>query len=176
MGRFDRVTDSPDRRLANLVGALALGLADDVRHAAEAAAGETAAAPAAIVVLDQLLAGGTIDRLRRSVALTPSGGVRLVDRLVDAGYVARRPGADGRSVSLVLTPAGRRVAERVRAARHDRIERALAPLDTAERAELARLVAKVIGGVVTERLDDRGAATGSATGWLCRLCDPEACG
>lgn len=43
---------------------------------------------------------------------------RLVDRLVDAGLVAREPAADDRRrVELSLTPAGRRLAKRVEKAR-----------------------------------------------------------
>jgi DNA-binding MarR family transcriptional regulator len=43
---------------------------------------------------------------------------RLVDRLVEAGWVERRPAADDRRrVVLSLTPSGRRLAKRVDAAR-----------------------------------------------------------
>ena len=43
---------------------------------------------------------------------------RLVDRLVEAGLVARQPaGEDRRRVELSLTPAGRRLAKRVEATR-----------------------------------------------------------
>jgi MarR family transcriptional regulator, organic hydroperoxide resistance regulator len=43
---------------------------------------------------------------------------RLVDRLVEAGYVERRPAADDRRrVELSLTPTGRRLEKKVRAAR-----------------------------------------------------------
>jgi DNA-binding MarR family transcriptional regulator len=43
---------------------------------------------------------------------------RLVDRLVEAGYVERRPaGDDRRRVELSLTPSGRRLVKRVEEAR-----------------------------------------------------------
>ena len=54
-----------------------------------------------------------MDDLRNVLGLTPSGAVRLVDRLAADGYVERRAGADGRSLALRLTPAGSRVARRV---------------------------------------------------------------
>jgi hypothetical protein len=71
------------------------------------------------------------------VGLTSSGTVRLVTRLEQAGYVEREPGRDAR-VSLVrLTPAGRRAAHRVSAARADVLQDALADLGAEER-ELRR--------------------------------------
>src|ERR1700730_15865640 len=95
---------SPDARLANIVNALALALADRMQDAAEGAAGQSASAPSALVALHEFLDHGTMDQLRQVIGLTPSGAVRLVDRLVRAGHVAREPGADKRSVALVLTP------------------------------------------------------------------------
>jgi DNA-binding MarR family transcriptional regulator len=48
---------------------------------------------------------------------------RLVDRLVEAGYVERRPAAeDRRRVQLSLTPAGRRIERRVEVARQRVLE------------------------------------------------------
>ena len=160
----------------NLLGALTLGLADGMRGAIEEASAETGAAPSALVVLHDLLRGGSVDGLRRSVALTHSGGVRLVDRLAGEGYLERRPGRDARSLSLVLTPAGKRVARRVRDARARTLRRTLQGLSAEERATLTTLIEKMIGAVVSDRLDERAAGGEPAGGWLCRLCDPAACG
>ena len=88
-------------------GAFALALADRIRDATEAAAGMTGAAPAALVALRQFLAGRTTEDLAQATGLTHSGAVRLVDRFVDAGLAERRPGRDGRSLSIVLTASGR---------------------------------------------------------------------
>jgi MarR family transcriptional repressor of emrRAB len=96
-------TRSPDRT-TNLFGALMLVAGDEIRRATEIAANHTDAAPAALVALHEFLGGRSIDDLRNAVGLTPSGAVRLVDRLVSAGYVERRPGSDRRAVALVLTP------------------------------------------------------------------------
>src|SRR5690349_7196838 len=137
----------PDARLANLLGAFALAISDGVREATETAAAQTGAAPAAVVALDELLAGGSIDRLRRSVDLTPSGGVRLVDRLVAAGWATRDPGSDARSVAVSLTSDGRAAARRIRAARAERLSSALAVLDRRERAAFATMLDKLIAGV-----------------------------
>jgi hypothetical protein len=91
----------------------------------------------------------------------------VVDRLVAAGLAERRPGADRRAVSVGLTEAGREAAARACEARAEVLEEALARLDPAERAELARLHGKVLAALT----DGRAAA-----GNICRLCDAHACG
>ena len=154
-------------REANLLGAVALAVADRVRAAAEAGAGEGGSAPAALVSLAVYLDGGAIDALRVPLGVTHSAAVRVVDRLVGAGLAQRRPGADRRAVSVELTPAGHEAAEQARELREQVLEAALAGLDPAERAELARLNFKVLAALT----DGRAAA-----GRICRLCDANACG
>jgi predicted MarR family transcription regulator len=105
--------------------------------------------------------------LRQVLGLTPSGTVRLVDRLQEAGYVRRGPGGDGRSISLHLTASGRRAAERVVAARAEVLQDALSVLDSGERATFDELVSRVLVGLI------RGPG---AVRWMCRLCDMSACG
>ena len=67
---------------------------------------------------------------------------RLVDRLVEAGYVERRPAAgDRRRVDLSLTPAGRRLEKRVEAARDsilDLMRQLLGDRDVGPALELLR--------------------------------------
>ena len=79
--------------------------------------GLTAAQADALVVIAQAgpLSLKDLGELLIAEAGHPS---RLVDRLVEAGYVARRPAADDRRrVELTLTSAGRRLEKRVQAAR-----------------------------------------------------------
>jgi DNA-binding MarR family transcriptional regulator len=158
---------TPLARDANVLGALSLVVADRTSDAIAAAAGQSATAAAALSALDHFLDRPTIDRMRQVLGLTPSGTVRLVDRLVEAGYVTRGPGGDGRSRSVTLTAEGRRAAERVAQARADVLESALADLSPAERATLHALLGRVLGAFV------RGPG---ATRWICRLCDTGACG
>ena len=165
-----------DERVANVLGAFALALSDELEAATAQAAGHAGAGPAALVALSDLLAGRSVDVLRRAVGLTHSGGVRVVDRLVDDGLVERRPGPDGRSVSLALTPAGRRLAGDVRDARHGVLQRALDVLDDREQADLSAILDKLVGGQVARRLESRAAGATPPGGWLCRLCDTVACG
>ena len=151
----------------NALGALALTLTDRMHEAMAEVAGHGASGPAAIVALDGLAAGGSIDALARVVGLTHSGAVRLVDRLAGAGLVERRIGADARTVSLHLTPQGRRLARRVLAARESALEQVLAPLGPVRRAQLDALVGALYAGLETSTEEARRA---------CRLCDARTCG
>jgi DNA-binding MarR family transcriptional regulator len=153
-------------REANLLAACSLAVADRVQAAAEGAAGHGASAPAALVALDGPGAGASIDVLRRGIGLTHSGAVRLVDRLAAAGLVERRVGADQRSVSLVLTPAGRRLARRVRSAREAEVETILAELRPDRRRLLTDILEQLLAGL---------AAGGAPRSSVCRLCDRQEC-
>jgi DNA-binding MarR family transcriptional regulator len=154
-------------RDANVLGALALVVADRTSDAIARASGQSETAAAALSALHHFLDGPTIDLLRQVLGLTPSGTVRLVDRLVEAGYVKRGPGGDGRSRSVTLTAEGRRAAERVAEARADVLGAALAALSPAERETLHALAGRLLSTFV------RGPG---ATRWVCRLCDTGVCG
>jgi DNA-binding MarR family transcriptional regulator len=155
-------------RQANILGALALMVEDRTSDAIADVAGETSShtAAAALSALDQFLERPTIDTLRRVLGLTPSGAVRLVDRLAEAGYVTRGPGVDGRSRAVTLTQAGQQVARRVAAARADVLTAALGRLSPVERDVFEELSGRVLGAFVREA---------GATKWGCRLCDVHAC-
>jgi DNA-binding MarR family transcriptional regulator len=154
-------------RAGNLLGAVSLSVADRTAVAVGGAAGQSETASIALSALDQFLDAPSLDKLRRVLGLTPSGAVRLVDRLEQAGYVTRRPSAeDARSVSVHLTASGRRAAQRVAQARAEVLEGALSTLDAEDRERFEELLARVIPGLV------RGPG---ATRWMCRLCDMAAC-
>jgi DNA-binding MarR family transcriptional regulator len=154
-------------RQANLLGALALVVTDQTAQAVAATAGQSASAAAALSALHHFLDRPTLDRLRKVLGLTPSGAVRLVDRLADAGLVTRGQGDDGRSRSVALTEAGERVAEQITAARAALLTDALGGLSPAERQTLHTLMGRVMANIVHSK--DGGA-------WICRLCDLDACG
>jgi DNA-binding MarR family transcriptional regulator len=158
---------TPLDREANLLGAFALLINDRTADAVAAAAGPSDTAAAALSALHHFLDRPTIDLLRQVLGLTPSGTVRLVDRLVDAGYVTRGPGPDGRSRTVALTERGRDVAAKVTAARAEVLTGALDRLSPAERETLHSLLGRVLAGAVR--------APG-ATRWICRMCDTTACG
>ena len=164
-------------RLANLLGAWALAASDRMTAAAATAAGRGGQAPAALVALHQFAGGGTIEELRGVLGLTHSAAVRLIDGLVADGHVTREPGRrDARSVALRLTPSGRATARRILRARGEAVRSMLGGLDEVERRSLTTLAERLAGDVTALRLDERRRGELPAGGWLCRLCDFEACG
>ncbi len=154
-------------REANLLGALAAAITDRASAAVAAAAGQSLSAAAALSALHHFLDRPTLDQLRKVLGLTPSGAVRLVDRLEDAGLVTRGPGDDGRSRSVALTEEGREVAIRISAARAAVLSDVLDELSTSERDKLHSLMGRLMASIVSGK--DGGA-------WICRLCDLDACG
>jgi DNA-binding MarR family transcriptional regulator len=153
-------------RTGNLLGALSLAITDRTADGAGEAVGQSESAAVALSAMYHFLEDPSVDLLRRVLGLTPSGAVRLIDRLQDAGYVTRRPGHDGRSVSLRLTAAGHRAAERVTAARAEVLQGALSALTRGERKTLDEILSRVLVELI------RGPG---AVRWMCRLCDTTAC-
>jgi MarR family 2-MHQ and catechol resistance regulon transcriptional repressor len=88
----------------------------------------------------------TMSKLSSEVALTTGGVTRLVDRMVDAGLVARQNcPSDRRSVHVVLTPAGQSTLDQAIAEHIEGIDRHLmAPLDDAERTALSAALSKLV--------------------------------
>jgi DNA-binding MarR family transcriptional regulator len=153
-------------RPANVFGALALVVADQIADAAASAAGRSESAPAALAALLHFLDRPSVDLLRQVLGLTSSGTVRLLDRLQEAGLVERADGEDRRSTAIVLTEAGTAAAEQVCRARAGVLDRVLAVLSPDERADVDRLAGKML---VAMR---RGPG---AVRWICRLCDTGIC-
>jgi MarR family transcriptional regulator, 2-MHQ and catechol-resistance regulon repressor len=88
----------------------------------------------------------TMSRLSTDIALTTGGVTRLVDRMVEAGLVARQncPN-DRRSVHVVLTSEGQATLQQAVDAHIDGIDRHLmAPLSAADRAALQRVLTKLL--------------------------------
>ena len=175
-------SSSPDAdpglaRLANLLGAWSLAVSDRITAAAAAAAGRSGQAPAALVALDQFAEGGTIEQLSAVLGLTHSATVRLVDALQADGHVVRRGRtADRRAVALRLTRSGRAAAQRVIQARGEAVQETLGALTEPQRRALTAMAERLTGDLATLRLEQRAAGELPAGGWLCRLCDFQACG
>jgi MarR family transcriptional regulator, negative regulator of the multidrug operon emrRAB len=152
-------------RAANLVGAWSLVVADAVTRTTERETGLGGAVPAALVTIgayrDQ-----SIEELRGALGLSQPGTVRLVDRLEAEGWVRRSPGRRPRTLSLALTPAGRRMLRRVIAARERAVRELIAPLDPGEAEVLERAL---------ERLLHARGYDGRDPERVCRLCERAVC-
>lgn len=153
------------RALANVLGALSLVVTDELGRRVTTSADSVTDA-ATLSALAQFLDGATVDRVHQVLGVTPSGAVRLVDRLEGAGLAIRGPGPDRRSRSIRLTPAGRERAQTVGDARSAYLSGLVDSLTDEEVEVLRSLVAKLMAAVVQHK--DRGA-------WTCRLCDLTAC-
>src|ERR1051326_2481301 len=111
-------------RLENTFAALVVAVSDDILRGISDRWQLGASDAAALVVLSRV--PQRIDGVSRQLGLSHSATVRLVDRLVDDGFALRGRGADGRSVAVRLTPAGKRRARGVLAERERVVRRALA--------------------------------------------------
>ncbi len=151
---------------ANVFGALALMVADQMADVTTAAAGRSDSAPAALAALYHFLDRPSVDLLRQVLGLTSSGAVRLLDRLAESGLIERGRGTDARSTVVSLTEAGRAAAVEVCSERAAVLDRALAALSPRERDEFTALAGKMLVGLM------RGPG---AVRWMCRLCDTGIC-
>ena len=151
-------------RTANLLGALSLAVCERLGRAT---AGDElpASEPAALVTLAHY-PGQSVDDLARTLGLTHSGAVRLVDRLEASGLVRRGPTDRGRTLAIRLTAKGSRAANTVLGRRQEALEELLRTLD-ADRLGLLEAVSEQLLGALTT---DRRSAH-----HICRLCDEGVC-
>jgi DNA-binding MarR family transcriptional regulator len=142
--------------LANVIGAVALGVSDRLASDSDSAA--------LVTLLER--GGLTIEWLRQIVGISHSATVRLVDRLTAEGLVERRPGPDRRSVSIRLSVHGQAAAARLRAQRDAQLMELIDALDAEEGKALRAIAEKLAAQLVTGRWEAR---------LVCRLCDHGAC-
>lgn len=177
LGYCEWVRSSRDARLGNLLGVVATGLTDAVEDAVLDDRDLDGRAAAALVALLDFAPSGPVRTLSQVVGLTHSGAVRLVNRLVTAGYAERGPGDDdSRTVTVTLTPKGRATARLVRDRRQQAVTAALTGLTGQQRDQLTAACELVIANLTRERLDRRARGRSPAGGALCRMCDFTACG
>jgi DNA-binding MarR family transcriptional regulator len=153
-------------RTANLLGAVALSLHDELRAAVERRSGRSGEGPAALVVLGHQ-PGLSNDALSRLLDLTHTGTVRVIDRLVSDGLVERQTSRrDRRGVALRLTQAGEASRREILGAREAVMRRLVDRLGAREQAALAALLGELLRGMSR---DDTHKLR------ICRLCDGVAC-
>jgi MarR family transcriptional repressor of emrRAB len=152
-------------RLENLLGAFGVAVTDSMDGAFDEACAVGDSAPAALILIHEN-PDTRIEALARYLALSHSGTVRLVDRLSQAGWVARETCEDKRAVVLVLTKAGEKVAERLLEGRRKSLGKALAGISAADRKMLERILPQMLNNLVTDR---------EQADHTCRYCDSGAC-
>jgi MarR family transcriptional repressor of emrRAB len=152
-------------RTANLLGALSLGIADEIRSIAEQQAAHGGATPGALATIGHE-PGLSIDFLSRALGMSHPGAVRLIDRLVADGLVERRSARDGRAVALYLTRRGEQRRTKLLTGRRQAIEALLKPLSESERSVLAEILDKVLAQFPRDLLHAYA---------ICRLCEDAVC-
>ena len=160
------IPDRTDSRTLNMLGALALALADRIAMRAEAVSGLHDSAASALVVITNH-PGEHIEAIRRALGLTHSGAVRLIDGLETARLVERCPSdSDARAIALWATPNGKRTASRIIAARAELLEPMLASTSEADRKTIAALLETALAGLTDTRDQARS---------ICRFCAERTC-
>jgi DNA-binding MarR family transcriptional regulator len=154
-----------EKLLGNLLGALALHIADEVSTSVNDQAERTDSRAEALMTL-RWHEGMKIAELRACLALTHSGAVRLIDRLQSDGFVVRRDGDDARSVGLFLTSRGQAEANRLVRQRYRPLQQLTTCLTREQQEVLADLVSKMLSSVPRTRLEALRN---------CRLCDQGRC-
>jgi MarR family transcriptional regulator, negative regulator of the multidrug operon emrRAB len=149
----------------NLLAAMALGIADRIRETIEADAEHGAMASAALNTVG-FFPGESISVLSKTLKLSHSATVRLVDGLASKGLLERSKGRDGRSVFLSLTRTGKRAFDRLREKRRKAIAEVIDVLSTNEQTQLSRLSEKLLARLTRDR------ASGD---FICRFCEIESC-
>ncbi len=153
-------------RNVNLIGALALALADIVEKSLAGDAPEPGAAAAALLLIHHR-PGFLTERLHGVIGLSQPGTVRLVDRLVRDGLVLRKPGeVDRRTVELHLTEEGLRRTTAMARKRSSALAQTLAVLSNREMTDLARIAEKLLHSLP---VDERHAYE------ICRYCHEACC-
>ena len=102
-----------------------------------------------------------MNELAGYLGLDKSSVTGLVDRAEKRGLVRRRQSSkDGRGVEVGITPAGRKLAQRVAIEFGERIAALVAPLDAAEREVFSQLASRILIADARERGVDVRAADG----------------
>ena len=150
---MSRIRRSIARRTFARVLADQLGASVDVGHAwvvgaiavGEAAWGGDDTGPPTVGVIGERL------------AVDPSRASRVVAAAVKAGYVTRVATAeDGRRIGLVLTDAGRALAETTRASRAAWLAQAMADWTAEERQRFAMLLTRFVDALAAVSPDGKG--------------------
>jgi DNA-binding MarR family transcriptional regulator len=103
--------------------------------------------------IGEVPAGAAISQaeLARVAQSDPALTGRTVETLVERGYVVREASlVDRRAYVLALTPAGRKIRDRVRAIRTKVATRVVAALDARDLADFDRIAAKLLSALGAE--------------------------
>src|ERR1700722_10831078 len=124
-----------DARTVNLLGALLSGLHDHLSQRLEQESQLPGDGPAALVAI-AYNEGRPVEFLRRTLSLSHSWTVRVVEKLEQAGLVVKKAGEDKRAVALFVTDLGRRKVQGIVRARRRCLDEVLAVLPVKNQKQL----------------------------------------
>lgn len=151
--------------VSNLLGAVAVGVADRLVSETVDASGVDTHATIALISLYEH-SGESIKQLAVRLGVTHSGAVRVVDRLEGLGLANRITADDRRSRVVELTSEGVSVARQAQERRASVLRKAIGALDPQDQVTLTKLLAKLAHSL----------ADGRDQGWMiCRLCEHSVC-
>jgi MarR family transcriptional repressor of emrRAB len=154
-----------DARTANLLGALLTGLHDHLSNRLEQASDISGDGPAALVAI-AYNEGRTVEFLRRTLSLSHSWTVRVVEKLEQAGLVSKKAAVDKRAVALYLTEPGKRKAQLIVRARRRCLDEVLAALPAKDQKQLTPMLERMLAALTGD--DDSAEA-------ICKLCEVDVC-
>jgi len=159
-------SDDAAAHLANVLGALGVGLSDAAVSTAMSATGLDETAAAALLIIAARPGQPTSD-LAAGLGITHSGAVRTADRLQDLGLVRRyHVVADRRVTRLKLTSHGAALADQALNARRAAMAALLELVDPAVIPALSQAIEAILRGLPRTRHD----------AWhICRLCEHAVC-
>jgi len=154
-----------DARTANLLGAFLTGLHDhmSVRLEQESAIGGDG--PAALVAI-AYNEGRTVEFLRKTLTLSHSWTVRVVEKLEKAGLVQKKTGTDKRAVALYVTELGKRKVQGIVRARRRCLDEVLAAVPIKDHKKLTTMLERMLACITGD--DDSAEA-------ICKLCEVDVC-
>lgn len=151
---------------ANWLGTLAVLIQDRVEARWQAELDLSPMSAAALVQVEQE-PGAAIELVAKTIGLSHSATVRLIDKLVARDLVAKdRAAEDQRAQSLKLTRAGKRMAAQLHAIRNRVTDDLLGLLPPAEGAALGNAIATILHRAVTTKQEGDQ---------VCRVCDEGRC-
>ncbi|TDF39225.1 MarR family transcriptional regulator [Alteromonadaceae bacterium M269] len=155
-----------DLFLNNLIGVFATSITTRMETAISALGGRSLSHDSALVLIHSH-PGDSIDALRKSLDLTHSGAVRLINTLEKEDLVDRLPSPeDRRAVRLYLTEKGKEQVQTILDVRSKAIESSISELSDEQRAALRDIIETALPKSITDQVEAKR---------VCRYCDLNTC-
>ena len=155
----------PDARTVNLLGAFVTGISDQLNRRLEEESDANGGVPAALVAI-AYNEGRSVDYLSKTLTLSHSWTVRLVEKLVNERLVEKRAGKDKRAVALFLTTQGERKVRGIVQARRQYLQNVLSALPVKDHKQLTTMLECMLSLVTKDFY------SGEA---ICKLCEVDVC-